>query len=144
MEALATRRKLRPVFLEKKPRPDRHEWMRSALASVRNEDVATEVLQTWLLGEYRPMICGFLDALDIEHSEGLMDEIPSQPGPLALEEAVDELFDANDPLVVRIYLQFFQPVDDEAWPDLDRILAEDERFAPAPDAPNPQSAENDQ
>ena len=51
--------KLRPVVLERKSRPERHFWMISELVRKANDDAATEVLQTWLLGNHREMVCSF-------------------------------------------------------------------------------------
>lgn len=137
MQVTATRRRLRPVFLEKKSRPDRHEWMRSVLAMKRNEDVALELLQNWLLGQRRKMITDFLEACGLEHTEGILEEIPPQPGGAKLAAAVDGLFATNPAVAAKVYLHVFQPVeDDEAWPDLDRMLAEDPRLAPRPEEPS--------
>ncbi len=130
MQVTATRRRLRSVFLEKKPRADRHEWMRSVLAMKRNEDVALELLQNWLLGQRRSMITDFLDACGLEHQEGILEEIPPQPDGGKLAEAVDGLFAGNPAVAAKVYLHVFQPSDeDEAWPDLDRALANDPRVA---------------
>ncbi len=130
MQVTATRRRLRPVFLEKKPRPDRHEWMRSVLAMKRNEDVGLELLQNWLLGLQRKMITDFLENCGLEHQEGILEEIPPQPDAAKLAGAVDELFAKNPAVAAKVYLHVFQPEeDDEAWPELDRMLDEDPRMA---------------
>ncbi len=130
MQVTATRRRLRPVFLEKKQRTDRHEWMRSVLAMKRNEDVALELLQNWLLGQRRGMITEFLGACGLEHQEGILEEIPPQPEVAKLSAAVDGLFATNPAVAAKVYLHVFQPgEDDEAWPDLDRMLTGDPRMA---------------
>jgi len=129
MQVTASRRRLRPVFLERKPRVDRHEWMRSVLALPSNEDLGLEVLQNWLLGPHRKMLEDFLDALDIQHNEGLIDEIPPQPAREKLDAAVDALLAKYPPFAVKIYLHLFQPEGGEAWPDLDALLTVDPRLA---------------
>jgi hypothetical protein len=134
MQATAARRKLRPAFLEKKPRVERHRWMQGVLSQRANEDVAMEILQTWLLSVHRPMICRFLDKCGIEHADGLMDDIPPQPPADRLHSAVDDLFESGAELPARVYLRVFQPVDDQAWPELDALLASDPRLKTA-DAP---------
>ena len=70
VQLTATRRRLRAVFLEKKPRPARHEWMRSVLAMKANEDVGLELLQNWLLGQRREMITSFWMRAGLSTSRG--------------------------------------------------------------------------
>ena len=77
---LATRRKLRPVFVERKPREERNLWMREALSKPANADLALEILQVWVLGKNERMVCDFLDALGVEHDgKGLIEELPAEP-----------------------------------------------------------------
>jgi hypothetical protein len=79
LQMLASRRKLRPVVLERKSRPERHFWMISELVRKANDDAATEVLRTWLLGNHREMVCSFLDSLGVPHDRGLLDTLPPSP-----------------------------------------------------------------
>ena len=67
LETLAKQRHLRPVFLERKPRPERNAWMIEALGRKANNDVAAQVLQIWLIGAHSKLLCDFLDLLDIPH-----------------------------------------------------------------------------
>ena len=70
---LATRRKLRPVFVERKPRAERIQWMKEALARPSNSDLAAETIQLWTLGCNERVVCDFLDALGIKHDgKGLL------------------------------------------------------------------------
>lgn len=129
MQATAARRKLRGVFLERKPRVERHAWVQEQLSRPANEDLAIEVLQNWLLAAHRGMLGDFLDACGIEHKEGLIDDIPPQPPREKVDEAVDMLFSKYPPASVKVYLRLFQPVDAQAWPDLDTLLVIDSRLA---------------
>ncbi len=129
LQLTATRRRLRPVFLEKKPRPARHEWMRSVLAMKSNDDVGLELLQNWLLGQRREMIITFLDACGLEHENAILESITSEPAEPTLRAAIDQLFADNPAVAARVYLHVFQPTDDETWPTLDRLLVEDPRLA---------------
>ena len=65
VQALAGQRKLRPVFVERKPRDERYAWMKSALARKPSDAVAAHLLQAWLLGAEQAMLCAFLDSLCI-------------------------------------------------------------------------------
>lgn len=129
MQATASRRKLRPVFLERKTRVDRHAWMQNALAAPTNEDLAIEVLQNWLLSAHREMLGEFLDACGIVHQEGLIDDIPPQPPREKVDAAVEAICAKYSPATVKVYLHLFQPQDAQAWPDLDALLLIDPRLA---------------
>src|SRR5215212_1387742 len=77
IDSLTKQRKLRPVFVERKPRPERHAWMKDALGRKSSEAVAAQLLQIWLVGEQRQVLCDFLDALGIAHDEnGTIDTLP--------------------------------------------------------------------
>lgn len=129
MQATAARRKLRPVFLERKPRVDRHAWVADILARPANDDLALEVLQNWVLAVHREMLGDFLDECGIRHQEGLIDDIPAQPARDKLDAAVDAICVKYPPTSVKVYLHLFQPQDAQAWPDLDALLVIDPRLA---------------
>ena len=132
MQAAASRRKLRPVFLERKPRVERHQWMQGILAQPASEELSLEVLQNWLLGPHRALLGDFLDACGIEHQEGLIDDIPAQPAREKVDAAVEAVIAKHPPLAVKVYLNLFQPQDAGAWPDLDALLVIDPRLALQP------------
>ena len=130
LQVLSNRRRLRPVFLERKPKPERHAWMRTELARTANHDVATEILQAWLLGAHRPMICEFLDSLQVPHDgQGLLETLPSEPAPDALRSAIDGIFQNYSALPVTAYLLLFPEMDIANWPEFTKILDADPRLA---------------
>jgi hypothetical protein len=129
LQATAARRRLRPVFLERKPRAERHQWMQAVLAAPAHEDLGLEILQNWVLSAHRPMLGDFLDALGIAHEDGLVDTIPAQPAREKVDAAVDAIAAKHPATAVKIYLNLFQPVGPEAWPDLDALLVIDPRLA---------------
>lgn len=133
IQVLAQRRKLRPVILERKPRTERHLWMRTELARKANEDAATDLLQTWLLGSHSAMVCQFLDDLDIPHNgRGLLDTLPAEPSREKLTAAIDRLFANHSAAAVVAYLQLFVEMDIADWPGLKDILQTDSRLCLAP------------
>jgi hypothetical protein len=127
LHTLAQQRKLRPVFLQRKPKPERHEWLRGILAKKVNAGVAAQVLQVWLVACHAPMLCAFLDALGIAHDEdGTLQDLPTAPAPEAIRAAVDQLLAAYSPEDVRVYLHAFQALDENGgWPSLGDLLASD-------------------
>jgi hypothetical protein len=129
IQNLANQRKLRPVFIERKPKPERHIWLQQALARKPADDLATQVLQIWLLGAQQPLICQFLDALQIKHDgKGVVDQLPPEPEPEKLQSAVDLVLQNHSPDVVTIYLNLFLMMDDAGWKRLGEMLETDARL----------------
>ena len=140
VQTLATQRKLRPVFVERKPRAERHAWMQAALSRPAGETIAANLVQMWLMGSQAPLLCDFLDALGIEHDEhGGIDALPETPAPEKLHAAVETLLAKYPAENVAVYLQSFQTMDIAGWPVLGEMLVQDARLhlpaavpAPAP------------
>jgi hypothetical protein len=129
IENLAKQRKLRPVFIERKPRVERFAWLKEALGRRQNEPIAANLLQIWLVSRHSAMLCDFLDSLGIKHDDnGTVEQIPAQPERPALEAAVASLLDKYESPLVAVYLNAFQALDQNGWPLLDEILAEDPRL----------------
>jgi len=129
LELLAKRRKLRPVILERKSRPERHAWLVAELSRKANDDIATEVLQTWLLGAHQAMVCEFLDQLKIAHNgHGLLETLPEQPSREELAAAVEKLLATHPADAVAAYLHLFVEMDIADWPALVEILQQDSRL----------------
>ena len=129
VQTLATQRKLRPVFVERKPRAERHAWMQAALSRPAGEPIAANLLQMWLMGSQASLLCDFLDALGIEHDEhGGIDSLPETPAPEKLRDAVEGLLAKYPAEIVAVYLQSFQTMDIAGWPVLGEMLTQDARL----------------
>lgn len=136
LDLLASRRKLRTVVLDRKPRPERHAWMHRELSRKGNNDAATEVLQTWLLGAHQALICEFLDTLEVPHNgNGLLESLPTDPGAEKLQAAVDRIFQNHPAPAVTAYLQLFAEMDIAEWPSLKDLLQRDTRLGAAQPTP---------
>src|SRR3954468_18914900 len=70
LNAVAEARKVRPVFLERQPRSERHTAMLGILTRPTMELVAGNLIRTWLVKKQKPMLVDFLDSLAIPHTEG--------------------------------------------------------------------------
>lgn len=133
LQILSTRRKLRPVVIERKTLEERQVWMRNELSRKSNEDAATEVLQTWLLGGHRPLVIDFLDLLSIPHDgQGLVETLPPEPPAASLTSAIDTLLTKHPQGAVAAYLNLFVEMDIAEWPELEKILQNDSRLCLAP------------
>lgn len=128
---LAARRKLRPVFVERKPREERHAWMKNAFARPTNNDIATEILQTWILGAHEKMICDFLETLGVSHDgKGLVETFPAEPPAADVARAVDGIFQNHPRTAVVIYLNLFIGMKIADWPELEKMVSSDPRLCP--------------
>jgi hypothetical protein len=129
IDTLAKQRKLRPVFIERKPRAERHAWMRDVVGKKVNESVAAHLLQIWLVSAHATLLCDFLDGLGIAHdANGTIDQLPPAPEKAKLAAVIDDLRTKHDPAVVAVYLHAFQALDDTGWSTLGELLAEDARL----------------
>lgn len=123
LAVLAGQRKLRPQFVERKPRAERHAWMKAQLSRKTAQDAAQELLQTWLLEEHAPVVTDFLAELEIAHDgSGIVETLPEEPPAGRLEAAVRTLLQKHRPEVVAVYLHLFQDIDEAHWPTLQAIL----------------------
>jgi hypothetical protein len=129
IETLCQQRKLRPIFVERKPKAERFQWIQDALGRKQNEGVAAHLLQIWLVGSQSRLLCDFLDGCGIAHDEhGTIEELPSAPAKEKLAAVVGGLLEKHDPRIVAVYLHAFQATDENGWSTLDELLAEEPRL----------------
>ena len=131
IQGLANQRNLRGVFVERKPPNERHPWMQAALSRAVSDPLASHLLQAWLLGAHKPMLCDFLDSLGIAHEEdGTVEEIPPAPPKEKIHAAISQLLAKYPAETVAVYLHAFRDMDSVVqWAPLDEILAEEPRLA---------------
>ena len=126
LESLARTHNLRPVFLERKPRPERHLWIADKLRRKQNDSMAAHLLQAWLVGAHKSLLCDFLDGLGIAHDEnGTIETLPPAPPREELLKVIDSLRLRYDALLLAIYLNAFQSLDSEGWHTLAELIAHD-------------------
>ena len=130
IQGLANQRNLRGVFVERKPPAERFPWMQAAFARKISDSLASHVLQAWLLGANKEMLCDFLDALEIKHAEdGTVDELPAEVSKEKLAAAAERLLAEYPAETVAVYLHAFRDMDSAVqWPALDEILSEEPRL----------------
>jgi len=124
LSSLAANRKLRPVFLQRKPGRDQVAWMAKNVKLKGSEEVAEQVLQLWLLKAHADLLIAFLEGLDIEHDgEGAAEDIPDTIDSDKLASTVDQLLQDHDPETVAIYLHTFQLQRVGGWPEISNLIA---------------------
>jgi hypothetical protein len=134
IQGLANQRNLRPVFVERKPPNERFAWLQSALGRKISDAIAAHLIQAWLLGANKQMLCDFLGALGIAHDQdGTVEQIPPSPPKEQVAAAVNQLLQKYPAETVAIYLHAFRAMDAAAdWPPLVELLAEDPRLRLGP------------
>jgi hypothetical protein len=124
LNGVAQARHVRPVFLERQPKAQRHATMLSALSKPSLELMAGNLLRAWLLKKYKAMLVDFLNALEIKNEEGL----PAAMDDAKLKAAIEILL-AKYPLeVVAVYLNAFNDMNEANWANLKSLLENDSRL----------------
>jgi hypothetical protein len=128
VNAVAEARKLRPVFYERRPRADRHRDMVAMLAKPRLDTVAGGLIRAWLMKKHVGMLKDFLDALEIPHNEGVVEDLPATVDDEKLRTAVDQLLNRYSHEEVVVYLNAFYSMNEVSWENLKNMLETDERL----------------
>ena len=128
LAAVAEVQRVRPAFLEKKPRKDRHQEMLQTLARPRLEEAASSLLRGWLVKSETALLTDFLDSLEIKHDKGVVDEFPPNVDDAKLRTAVDNLLAKHPPERVAVYLNAIYATSVPTWKNLETMLKEDKRL----------------
>lgn len=128
MTAVAEAKKVRPVFLERQPRAQRHTTMIACLTRPTMELVAGNLIRSWLVKKQNPMLVQFLDGLGIPHKDGVVDDLPPSVDDAKLRAAVDGLLAQHPPEAVAVYLLAFNEMNEANWPNLKTMLETDPRL----------------
>src|SRR5215472_13935970 len=120
--AVAEARKVRPVFLERQPRTQQHNTMLTTLSKPSLELVTANLIRAWLLRKYKGMLVDFLDKLEIQHKDGVVDELPNTIDDAKLQAAVDTLLAKYPQEVVAVYLNLFNDMNEVEWTNLKGML----------------------
>ncbi len=130
VQTLAAQRRLRPVFIERKPPAERYAWLKAALGRKSADTLAAHMLQSWLLGAEKSMLCDFLDSLGIKHDpDGTVEQLPESPSPEELSRVVTDLLTRYSAEKLAVYLHAFHDMDSTVtWPPLGELLAKEDRL----------------
>ncbi|MEC5129622.1 hypothetical protein VSU19_22865 [Verrucomicrobiales bacterium BCK34] len=124
LSSLAANRKLRPVFIQRKPAPAQIEWLVKNVKLRGSGEIAEHVIQLWLMKGHQDVLVGFLDGLGVEHDgEGAADDIPDEFDKKKLKSTVEKLLKDHDPEIVKAYIHVFQLQRYEGWPEITELIA---------------------
>ncbi len=128
LAAVAEARKVRPVFLERQPRGQRHATMLATLARPGLDLVSGNLIRSWLLKKHKGMLIDFLNALGIPHQEGVVEDLPASMEDAKLSTAIEALLAKYPPEAVTVYLHAFNDMNQVEWPNLKTMLENDKRL----------------
>jgi hypothetical protein len=115
--------KLRPAFLKRQSPAKQAEWVRKALARGAMATVAEEILAEYFLGRHKPLLVEWLDAVGLEHDEGVLKtNAPPPPDPGLLRKAFDTFSSGENPERRRLLLLAFAAQSAIDWPELEALL----------------------
>lgn len=125
---VAKLRRMRPQFLRSQPKPARHKLMIESLKRPAFEEVASQLLRGWLIKHQKDMLILFLDTLNIQHEDGVVEDLPNEISDEGLDKAINTLLEQNEREIVVLYLHAFQSMNDSGWENLEAALETDERL----------------
>ena len=128
LAAVAQARHVRPVFLERQPREQRHATMLATLTRPALDLTAGALIRAWLVKKHKAMLVDFLTALGVENKDGVVDNLPPTMDDTKLKSAVDLLLAKHPPEVVAVYLNAFNDMNEASWPNLNTMLESDARL----------------
>lgn len=130
LDTMAKDRKLRLVYLQRKPLPEQYAWIRKTLQLRSCDTIGEQLLQAWFLAGQQPLLAAFCDAMEIPHDgKGSVEgDLPAELDAAKLDAAVDKLLETVEPRLLALYLHTFNLQLPGGWPALTAKLAGDERL----------------
>lgn len=128
LAAVAEVHRVRPAFLERKPRKERHQDMLATLARPRLEEATANLLRTWLVKSQTQMLTDFLDSLGVTHDKGVVENFPPSVEDAKLSAAVESLLAKYPHERVAVYLNTIFSTGVRDWKNLEAMLKDDKRL----------------
>jgi len=128
LAAVAQARHVRPVFLERQPRPQCHAAVIATLARPALDAAAGGLIRVWLLKKQKALLVDFLNALGLKHEDGVVEDLPEIVEDEKLKSAVATLLAKHPPEVVAVYLNAFNEMNEANWANLKTMLESDSRL----------------
>jgi hypothetical protein len=128
LSGVAQALRVRPVYLERQPRPQRHVSMIHVLSRPGLDAVAGGLLRAWLVKKHEAMLVDFLNALEIKNEKGVVDELPEAMDDAKLKSAIQILLAKYPPEIVAVYLNAFNDMNEANWTNLKTMLESDSRL----------------
>jgi hypothetical protein len=130
LASLAQTRKLRLVFIQKKPLPDQYAWIAKTLKAPSSDSIGEHLLQAWLMSAQQDLLVAFCDGVGIEHDGkgAVTGELPPEFEEEKVRQTVEGMLEASDPHLVALYLTVFNAQQPGGWAAVSSVLESDERL----------------
>ncbi len=127
---LAGNRKLRPVFIQKKPLVDQYAWIHKTLKLHACDTIGEHLMQAYLMAAQQSLLAMFCDGLGIPHDGkgSVVGDLPKKLDPERLAATIDRLVELFDPKLLTLYLHCFNLQVPGGWPDLSEKINSDARL----------------
>lgn len=127
---LAGNRKLRPVFVQKKPLTEQYAWIHKTLQIKACDGIGEQLMQAYLMAGQQSMLAMFCDGMGIPHDGkgSVVGDLPKGLDAERLNSSVDQILGLFDAKLVTLYLHCFNAQQPGGWPALNEKLAGDERL----------------
>jgi hypothetical protein len=126
--AVAEAKRVRPIFLERQPRDQRHATLLTALTKPNLDAAAGAFIRAWLIKKHVAMLVDFLNALEIRNENGVVEDLPAGVDDAKLKSAVELLLGKYPHETVAVYLNAFNDMNAAGWPNLRAQLENDARL----------------
>ena len=134
LETVAQSRKVRAVFLERQPRVERCAAIAASLSRPAMHQAADSLLRNWLLKKHTSLLTDFLEALGIQHENGVVEALPKTVDDERLKVGIESLLARHPREAVAIYLHAFNSMNGENWTNLEVLLRTNPRLRLVTDA----------
>lgn len=107
--------KFRPQAIRKLPLEQRSRHARAILLRTNNAELCYEVFGTYLMRRHEGLVTGFLDAVGIEHEDGIVEDASQIPEGPKVKDAAKQLDSSFPPEEVTLYLA----LSSQTWPEVE-------------------------
>jgi hypothetical protein len=130
VSTLAANRKLRPVFIEKKPLVDQYSWIHKTLKLNACDTIGEHLLQAYLMAGQQSLLAMFCDGMGIPHDGkgSVVGDLPKKLDGERLTATIDRLAGLFDTKLLTLYLHCFNMQVPGGWPELTEKLTSDDRL----------------
>jgi hypothetical protein len=127
---LAANRKLRPVFVEKKPLADQYAWIHKTLKINACDTIGEHLLQAYLMAGQQSLLAMFCDGMGIAHDGrgSVVGDLPKKLDAERLDATIERLVGVFEPKLLTLYLRCFNLQVPGGWPELTAKLESDARL----------------
>lgn len=112
---IAKMMKFRPQAIRKLPLEQRSKRAKAILQRTNNAELCYEVFGTYLMRQQEGLVTGFLDAVGIDHDEGIVEDSSQVPEGDKVKAAAKKLDENFPPEEVTLYLALSA----QTWPEVE-------------------------